>query len=284
MTFFLKILTWNLTGFFFCLLFSPKFSFFRLSIQNIFWKYDFFSESRLFLFRNPAVGLKSLYKCVHSRLSGSAGGSDGGEEWGPPVLLVDDISMLLSLGVSVGAVLDFSHYCRAAICSQLQVRLWHHFDRNVFLGVFTSCSVLIANCICRVTWWCWHVVMGKKRMMKGLMKVQRDFWRVWPTSAAFRFMYRVSPPASAGTYMDRCVCLSSTLHYSAWYITATFDTLQQHLTHYSNFWQLISWKNKAFESLWHLTKKVLQNTRFHNAMTFSHLFSGAGALAAATRW
>uniref|UniRef100_A0A668RPQ1 Elongator complex protein 6 n=1 Tax=Oreochromis aureus TaxID=47969 RepID=A0A668RPQ1_OREAU len=42
------------------------------------------------------------------------------EEWGPPVLLVDDVSVLLSLGVSAGAVLDFSHYCRATVCSQLQ--------------------------------------------------------------------------------------------------------------------------------------------------------------------
>uniref|UniRef100_A0A3Q3H1V1 Elongator complex protein 6 n=1 Tax=Labrus bergylta TaxID=56723 RepID=A0A3Q3H1V1_9LABR len=47
-------------------------------------------------------------------------GSDGAEEWGPPVLLVDDLSVLLSLGVSVGAVLDFSHYCRVTVCSQLK--------------------------------------------------------------------------------------------------------------------------------------------------------------------
>lgn len=47
--------------------------------------------------------------------------AEGAEEWGPLVLLVDDLSVLLSLGVSAGAVLDFSHYCRATICSQLQV-------------------------------------------------------------------------------------------------------------------------------------------------------------------
>ncbi|KAK5891763.1 hypothetical protein CesoFtcFv8_012207 [Champsocephalus esox] len=40
--------------------------------------------------RDPSVGLKSLY------------------------------DVLLSLGVSAGAVLDFSHYCRAIVCSQLQ--------------------------------------------------------------------------------------------------------------------------------------------------------------------
>ncbi|XP_070768245.1 elongator complex protein 6 [Enoplosus armatus] len=73
--------------------------------------------------RDPAVGLKSLYGFVQSSVSSSGGREEGtevAEEWGPPVLLVDDLSVLLSLGVSVGAVLDFSHYCRATICSQLQ--------------------------------------------------------------------------------------------------------------------------------------------------------------------
>ncbi|XP_038566482.1 elongator complex protein 6 isoform X1 [Micropterus salmoides] len=73
--------------------------------------------------RDPAVGLKSLYEFVRSGVSSSSGReeeTDGAEEWGPPVLLVDDISVLLSLGVSVGAVLDFSHYCRATVCSQLK--------------------------------------------------------------------------------------------------------------------------------------------------------------------
>ncbi|KAM9353213.1 elongator complex protein 6 [Symphorus nematophorus] len=73
--------------------------------------------------RDPAVGLKSLYEFVRSSINGPGGGGEGAggaEEWGPPVLLVDDLSVLLSLGVSVGAVLDFSHYCRAAVCSQLQ--------------------------------------------------------------------------------------------------------------------------------------------------------------------
>ncbi|XP_070822607.1 elongator complex protein 6 [Chaetodon trifascialis] len=73
--------------------------------------------------RDPSVGLRSLYEFVRSSMCSTGGGgeqADGAEEWGPPVLLVDDLSVLLSLGVSVGAVLDFSHYCRAAVCSQLQ--------------------------------------------------------------------------------------------------------------------------------------------------------------------
>lgn len=75
--------------------------------------------------RDPAAGLKSLYEVVRSRLSSAADGGEGGdsgEEWGPPVLLVDDVSVLLSLGVSAGAVLDFSHYCRATVCTRLKVR------------------------------------------------------------------------------------------------------------------------------------------------------------------
>lgn len=74
--------------------------------------------------RDPSVGLKSLYEFVRSSLSSTGEGREGAddtEEWGPPVLLVDDLSVLLSLGVSAGAVLDFSHYCRATVCSQLQV-------------------------------------------------------------------------------------------------------------------------------------------------------------------
>ncbi|XP_071751636.1 elongator complex protein 6 [Centroberyx gerrardi] len=76
--------------------------------------------------RDPAVGLRSLYEFVRASVSGPGAGEGGegeeggGEAWGPPVLLVDDLSVLLSLGVSVGAALDFSHYCRASVCSQLQ--------------------------------------------------------------------------------------------------------------------------------------------------------------------
>ncbi|XP_061574554.1 elongator complex protein 6 [Cololabis saira] len=75
--------------------------------------------------RDPAAGLQRLYQFVRSGLTGpgegEAGAEPGGAEpWGPSVLLVDDLSVLLSLGVGAGAVLDFSHYCRALACSQLQ--------------------------------------------------------------------------------------------------------------------------------------------------------------------
>ncbi|XP_055781873.1 elongator complex protein 6-like [Salvelinus fontinalis] len=68
--------------------------------------------------RDPSSGLQGLYDFVRDNVRLAVGGS--GEEWGPPVLLVDDLSVVLSLGVSVGAALDFSHYCRATVCSELQ--------------------------------------------------------------------------------------------------------------------------------------------------------------------
>ncbi|KAM9783310.1 elongator complex protein 6 [Neosynchiropus ocellatus] len=67
--------------------------------------------------QSPSLGLRGLFRFIRSSLSGP-GASDG--EWGPPVLLVDDLSVLLGLGVDVAALLDFSHYCKASICSQLQ--------------------------------------------------------------------------------------------------------------------------------------------------------------------
>ncbi|XP_028281763.1 elongator complex protein 6 [Parambassis ranga] len=78
------------------------------------------SQAMSFL-RNPAPGLQSLYEFVRDSVTASSSSvEEGTEEWGPPVLLVDDLSVLLSLGVNAGAVLDFTHYCRAAVCSQLQ--------------------------------------------------------------------------------------------------------------------------------------------------------------------
>lgn len=49
------------------------------------------------------------------------GDCDDGESWGPSVLLIDDLSVLLSLGVTVGAILDFTLYCQATVCTELQV-------------------------------------------------------------------------------------------------------------------------------------------------------------------
>ncbi|KAA0703519.1 Elongator complex protein 6 [Triplophysa tibetana] len=79
------------------------------------------SQSKLPLsyLRSPGAGLECLFKFVESSVSQNTENEDG-EKWGPPVLLIDDLSVLLSLGVSAGAILDFTLYCQATICSELQ--------------------------------------------------------------------------------------------------------------------------------------------------------------------
>lgn len=65
-----------------------------------------------------AGNLQPLYEFVRDALRPE----DNGEAaWRCPVLLVDDLSVLLSLGVGAVPVLDFIHYCRATVCCKLQV-------------------------------------------------------------------------------------------------------------------------------------------------------------------
>ncbi|KFP81884.1 Elongator complex protein 6, partial [Apaloderma vittatum] len=59
--------------------------------------------------------LKALFDFVRTSLTPASGDS-----WKSPVLLVDDLGVLLSLGAAPVAVLDFIHYCRVAVCSQLK--------------------------------------------------------------------------------------------------------------------------------------------------------------------
>ncbi|KAL4617165.1 elongator complex protein 6 [Arapaima gigas] len=70
-------------------------------------------ERPLDFLRHPQADLRGLLAFVQRSVS-------GGPEWGPPVLLVDDVSVLLSLGVTVGALQDFSHYCRVTLCCELK--------------------------------------------------------------------------------------------------------------------------------------------------------------------
>ncbi|XP_003409734.1 elongator complex protein 6 [Loxodonta africana] len=70
-----------------------------------------------FLREANAETLQPLYEFVREALKPV----DSGEAaWRYPVLLVDDLSVLLSLGVGVVAVLDFVHYCRATVCWELK--------------------------------------------------------------------------------------------------------------------------------------------------------------------
>ncbi|XP_036395425.1 elongator complex protein 6 [Megalops cyprinoides] len=64
---------------------------------------------------SPRSDLRRVFEFVQGSMSGSEVA-----EWGPPVLIVDDLTVLLSLGVRAGAVLDFAHYCRAFVCSKQQ--------------------------------------------------------------------------------------------------------------------------------------------------------------------
>uniref|UniRef100_A0A673VSW1 Elongator complex protein 6 n=1 Tax=Salmo trutta TaxID=8032 RepID=A0A673VSW1_SALTR len=87
--------------------------------------------------RDPSSGLRGLYDFVRDNVRSAVG---GGEEWGPPVLLVDDLSVVLSLGVSV----DFSHYCRATVCSELQKKKSDD-ERSEWLlrGLIHQCSLTL---------------------------------------------------------------------------------------------------------------------------------------------
>ncbi|NXW54101.1 ELP6 protein, partial [Eurystomus gularis] len=62
--------------------------------------------------------LKALFDFVRTSLTPTSSDS-----WKIPVLVVDDLSVLLSLGATPVAVLDFIHYCRVVVCTQLKVLL-----------------------------------------------------------------------------------------------------------------------------------------------------------------
>ncbi|XP_008069508.1 elongator complex protein 6 isoform X3 [Carlito syrichta] len=70
-----------------------------------------------FLREANAGNLQPLYEFVREALKPV---NNGEAAWRCPVLLVDDLSVLLSLGMGVVAVLDFIHYCRVAVCWELK--------------------------------------------------------------------------------------------------------------------------------------------------------------------
>ncbi|OXB64209.1 hypothetical protein ASZ78_003657 [Callipepla squamata] len=59
--------------------------------------------------------LKDLFDFVRTSLTPT-----DSDSWKGRVLLVDDLSVLLSLGAAPVDVLDFIHYCRMVVCSQLK--------------------------------------------------------------------------------------------------------------------------------------------------------------------
>ncbi|XP_074053819.1 elongator complex protein 6 isoform X2 [Macrotis lagotis] len=71
--------------------------------------------------RESGSDLKSMYELVQKALTPSDDGDGDAALWKFPVLLVDDLSVLLSLGVQTVAILDFIQYCRVTICSQMKI-------------------------------------------------------------------------------------------------------------------------------------------------------------------
>lgn len=72
----------------------------------------------LMFYSGSCRDLRALFDFVRVSLAPAEGDS-----WKGPVLLVDDLSVLLSLGAAPVAVLDFIHYCRVSVCCQLKVLL-----------------------------------------------------------------------------------------------------------------------------------------------------------------
>lgn len=66
-------------------------------------------------FLRSSVDLRPLYDFISAALAPSAG-----EEWKGRALIVDDLSLLTSLGITPVQILDFIHYCRAGVCHELQ--------------------------------------------------------------------------------------------------------------------------------------------------------------------
>ncbi|ERE75271.1 putative UPF0405 protein C3orf75 like protein, partial [Cricetulus griseus] len=88
-----------------------------------------------------AGNLQSLYQFVRDSLKPV----DSGETpWKFPVLLVDNLSVLLSLGLEAVAVLDFMQYCRATVCCELKQQCLSNGEnwsqRNEAVAVTTTTS------------------------------------------------------------------------------------------------------------------------------------------------
>ncbi|XP_069585270.1 elongator complex protein 6 [Ranitomeya imitator] len=66
-------------------------------------------------FLRTGSDLRPLYDFITAALAPSAG-----EQWKCPVLIIDDVSVLLSLGVTTLQVQDLLHYCRASVCHRYQ--------------------------------------------------------------------------------------------------------------------------------------------------------------------
>ncbi|NXF78111.1 ELP6 protein, partial [Sclerurus mexicanus] len=94
------------------------------------------------------------------------------DSWKGPVLLVDDLTVLLSLGATPVAVLDFIHYCRVSVCSQLK--------GNIVVLVHSSEDLedeeneLVVNSLCHhsdLILWAEGLATGFCKDVHGQMKI-----------------------------------------------------------------------------------------------------------------
>uniref|UniRef100_F6UN53 Elongator complex protein 6 n=1 Tax=Monodelphis domestica TaxID=13616 RepID=F6UN53_MONDO len=138
--------------------------------------------------RESSSDLKSLYEFVQKALTPSGDGS--ATSWKFPVLLVDDLSVLLSLGVEAVAVLDFIQYCRATVCCQLKgnvVALVHDSDQTedeenaMLMNALGHQSSLILRAEGLVTGFCKDVHGQLKILRRGLLQPKNDEAEQWNT-------------------------------------------------------------------------------------------------------
>ncbi|XP_070247242.1 elongator complex protein 6 isoform X2 [Myotis yumanensis] len=87
------------------------------SAVDVFFRAEGEAHPLQFLREAKAASLQPLYEFVREALEPV---DQREAAWKRPVLLVDDLSVLLSLGVGAVAVLDFVHYCRACVCCRLR--------------------------------------------------------------------------------------------------------------------------------------------------------------------
>ena len=71
------------------------------------WKLPRILSFHIFLFRNPNFSLQPLYNKIKSFATA---------EQNSGLLLIDDLSSLISIGVRVQEIIDFSHYCSTLMC------------------------------------------------------------------------------------------------------------------------------------------------------------------------
>ncbi|XP_059830389.1 elongator complex protein 6 [Hypanus sabinus] len=75
-------------------------------------------SSPLQFLSSPNASLRSLYEFVCTSVQKTSENA-----WKFSVLIIDDLSVLLSLGVTTKDILNFMHYCRATLCSKLKGNL-----------------------------------------------------------------------------------------------------------------------------------------------------------------